>query len=142
MKSTRVLILIGSLIIFISCEPDKEQLYGTYVSNKSENSVDSLFLQEDHTYRHSIYTDDGETLILNHQSKWSYQDGYLDLHEFYGNDNRKFNKDIDYKFDENYMLTSSPVYLRFGKITIDINSDLANEYVKVISRNEKETVAD
>lgn len=40
------------------------------------------------------------------------------------------------------MLTSSPVYLRFGKITIDINSDLANEYVKVISRNEKETVAD
>lgn len=136
MRLRHMILAIASSSIFISCELNEEQLYGTYVSNNSENNIDSLFLYENSTYRHSIYLKDETTMILNHQGKWVYESGYLDLDNFYNNDNRKFRKDVDYKFEENYILTSTPVRSSFGKIKIDINADLAREYIKVTSESD------
>lgn len=133
MRLKHMILVMASFSILTSCAPSEKDLHGIYVSNKSENNIDSLFIYKDYTYRHSIYLNDGITKILNHKGKWSYESGYLDLDNFYNNDNRKFKKDVDYKFEENYILTSTPVRSSFGTISIDINADLAHEYVKAAS---------
>ena len=128
-KSTIVLIL--ALSILSSCEIEKQKLIGKYTASISRNNIDSLILNNDNTYIHTIYSKDGNTIINKNEGKWTFLSGNLELEDFYHNDNRKFKNGYDYSSEKGNMYVISPVNSSFGEITIDINSDLGNVYVKV-----------
>lgn len=106
---------------------------GTYVSNNSINSIDTLRIDKDGSYEHVIYRTNDSSLVFVNTGSWKYQSGNLDLHDFFDNQDRLYKKDIDYNFEENLMLVSTPVTIYPSETRIDIYSDLGYYYIKVQS---------
>jgi hypothetical protein len=127
--------MVSSFFLLTSCNPSKSKLVGIYVASNQEYSVDSLYLFENNYYKHSIYLKKDKFHIHTQYGKWSYKQGFIDLDKFYGNDDKMYDKKIDYQFEENYMVTNSPVNSFFSKVSIDINSDMGNIYEKILSND-------
>jgi len=128
-----ILVTVSSLFTFVSCNPSESKLVGIYVASHHENTIDSLYIFENNYYKHSIYSQEDKSNIHTQYGTWAYEQGFIDLKKFYGNDDKVYKENIDYEFSKNYMLTNTPVNSFFSKVTIDINSDMGNLYEKILS---------
>lgn len=120
-----------SFSFLLGCIPSKKNIIGVYVASSKKNSIDSLFLYNDNSYKHSIYSYEGERKIYTQYGDWEYKDGFIDLKEFYDNDDQFFKENINYNFAKNTIWVNTPVNKYLSEITIDINSDMGNFYEKV-----------
>jgi hypothetical protein len=131
MRMSHMILVIVIFSLLIACNPSESKLTGIYIASENSNSIDSLHLFHDNTYRHVIYSTANKSFIHSQTGKWSYGKGFIDLYSFYDNDNKLYQNEKEYNFEQNYILVNTPVNSLFGKIVIDINSDMGNIYEKI-----------
>lgn len=73
------------LIPFLfGCAKSQEDLSGTYIKTPSTNTIDTLFLYPDGSYKQVINYKSGEFYGLN-ENKWSVKEGRIDFMDLYLN---------------------------------------------------------
>jgi hypothetical protein len=126
------ILLIVTCSLSISCDPKKTNLIGTYVANNNSNSIDSLYLFEDGHYKHCIYQKKSDVVLLLQEGFWEYKKGFIELSDFYFNDNRLYKENLNYNFIENSSTAIISVKSEQDLILIEINELTGNYYQKII----------
>lgn len=73
------------LILFLfGCVKTQKDLSGTYIKAPSTNTIDTLFLYPDGSYKQVIYCKSGEFFGIN-ENKWSVEGGRIDFMDLYLN---------------------------------------------------------
>ena len=120
------------LLFVASCVPfSYRKVCGTYIASVHENSIDTLFLYKNGTYRHLIYRANSNEFVYENLGEWEYQGGYVDLHDFVFNKDDSYYEGLMYYWDEYFILASLPVSSSWGEVRIDLDMDLGYYYLKV-----------
>lgn len=72
------------MTFFFRCTTSKEDLSGTYIKTPSKNTIDTLFLYPDGSYKQVIYYKSGELYGLN-ENEWSVKESRIDFMDLFLN---------------------------------------------------------
>ncbi|WP_372472521.1 hypothetical protein AB4865_06780 [Capnocytophaga sp. ARDL2] len=120
MKKENVCFLVAIFFTTISCKTSESNLIGIYIKNPSENTIDTLFLYENHKYKQVIYYKTGELFGVN-ENNWRLNGDKIDFMNLYLNydlDLSNYTKPENGIIGETLLMTSLLPFSN-GKIIID-----------------------
>lgn len=130
MKKYLLLAVIGIVVAFIAYLLRSSNPIGTFVAKKNVNTIDSLYINENHIYYRVIYRKRDNKLLFKKESKWEYEDGRLLFHDFFPNDDSEIGD--EYHFENVLMLYSTPLERSFGRDVFNYNVETAKyEFYKI-----------
>ncbi|KAB1064903.1 hypothetical protein [Salibacter halophilus] len=116
-----VLLIGGFVIIAIILILVYNNITGTYVRYKSENTTDSLILKKDNKYIRKIYDLKNDKLIFHNVGKWEVEEDRIVFYDFFINEDRKYNHDFD--FNSGLTIASFPIKNRWGRYVFDYDQE-------------------
>jgi hypothetical protein len=106
--------LIFGLILYYPSRPA-----GVYLAKCNKYIIDSLFVQDNHSYFRKIYQKETRKLLFENEGTWQYKDGRITFTDFFPNNDRKFSE--NYNFNAIVMTYSYPLEKSYGRAVFDYN---------------------
>lgn len=79
-----------------SCKLSEDNIAGSYVAMRNQNTTDSLFVLNDGNYVRRLYSINGN-LLLEQNGTWEVSDGNITLAHFFIDNDKVYNQDFPFE---------------------------------------------
>tara|TARA_R110002072_G_scaffold113365_1_gene242762 strand:+ start:126 stop:509 length:384 start_codon:yes stop_codon:yes gene_type:complete len=111
-----IFIPVGLALLYFLKAP---QPIGVFVSKHNTNTIDSLAITTNGSYKRLIYDEESKKLLFSNKGNWEYENSRLIFYDFFPNDDQKLKRDYD--FNSVLITFSVPLEKSFGREVFDYN---------------------